>query len=377
MGVHDIGEEFRAGYREGAARGSAADELRALGAWLRRLPGGLARFLGAQLRALWTLSVCFLRDALRGTPVLLGAILRGIARGVRAAASRSAGAGGAAPATSPVAKPEPEEKAPAADGERQEEAQLAEGAPAGPPWKKLRKAPAKAVPAKQGPAPGPAGKSLGDLAETAGIGFLILVLVATFGGMLLGALGDLLAPYARGIALVLVVVWCVAAVIVAPRDEAPGDEDQEPGEDDVVEEDLSANDHEESAGEEDQKADPWPAQREAIRAFVEAEVAAGNAGHRDAKGKGAPVDALLAELQRRGSARGWERNAMLDLLERAGITVREQMKFRIGGKQKTPPGVHVDDLANDLGFRPRLPTHLVPDLTPPPGPSREAEIHLG
>lgn len=225
MDVRELGEEFRAGYREGAARGSAADELRALGAWLRRLPGSLVRFGWRQLRALWTLSICFLWDALRGTPTLLVLILRGIATGVRAAASRSADAGAAAPAPAPAAKPEPKEQAPAADGEDQkqpeEEAQHAEEAPAAPPWKKLRKAPAKAAPAKQEPAPAPAGKSLGDLAELAGIGFLVLVLVVAFGGMLLGTLGSLLAPYASGIVLVLVVVWCVAAAIVAPATRSP------------------------------------------------------------------------------------------------------------------------------------------------------------
>lgn len=363
MDVQDLREEFRTGFHEGAARGGVADELRVLGAWLRRLPRRLAGFARAQLRALWALTVVLLRDALRGSPVLTGIILRGIARGVRAAVSGSAGAGAAAPAP-----------APAADGEDQEqpekEARLADQTPAGPPWKKSRNAPAKAAPVLQKPAPAPAGKSLGDLMELAGIGFLVLALAVTFGGALLGTLGPLLAPYASGIVLILSVAWCVAAAIVAPRDE-------EPGEDGDDKEDPTENDHENPAGEQDQEPDPWPAQREAIRAFVEAEVAAGNAGYRDAKGKGAPVDALLAGLQRRGSAQGWDRNTMLDLLEKADITVRQQMKFRIGGKQKTPPGVHIDDLTNNLGFRPRLPAHLVPNLTPQPGPSRGAKTPLG
>ncbi|TFV33171.1 hypothetical protein E4K10_30285 [Streptomyces sp. T1317-0309] len=59
---------------------------------------------------------------------------------------------------------------------------------------------------------------------------------------------------------------------------------------------------------------------------------------------------------------------MTGLLERCGITVREQMKFRVGGKQKNTPGVHIEDLARDLGHAPRLPAHLVPDLTPTPTP---------
>ncbi|XVV35004.1 hypothetical protein ACQPXT_13550 [Streptomyces sp. CA-100214] len=333
----DVRDEFRAGWREGLERGGAADEARRFGAWLLHLPGAAARFLAGQLRALWTLSVSFLHDALRGTPVLIGILVQAIGRGARAVARGSAGAGVAAPA--PAAKPEPKPSAPAAEDEGQEqaeeEAQHTDQAPAGPLWKKRRKAPAKAAPAAQVPAAAPAGKNLGDLAETAGIAFLVLVLVVTFGGMLLGYLGSLLAPYASGIVLGAVVAWSVAAAIVAPRPGVaePVDEDQ----DDEDEESHTENDHEEPAGEEGQETDPWPAQRAAIRAFVEAEVAAGNAGHRDAKGKGAPVDQLLAELQSRGSAQGWERNAMLDLLDRAGITVRQQMKFRIGGKQKTPP----------------------------------------
>ncbi|MGA5202760.1 hypothetical protein [Streptomyces variegatus] len=382
MDVRDLREEFRAGYREGAERGSAGEELRRLGAWLLHLPGGLARFLAGQLRALWSVTIAFLRDALRGSPVLVGILVRRIAR-ARAVARGSGGAGAAAPAPTPAAKPEPKESAPAADGEGQEqpeaEAQHAEEAPAGPPWKRSRKAPAKPAPAPQAPAPAPApaGKRAGDLVDTAGIGFLVLVLVVAFGEMFLGYLGDLLAPYVGAIVLVLVVAWCVAAAIVAPRrEEAPADEEEDVLDEDR-DEDPAENDHEKSAGEEVQETDPWPAQREAIRAFVEVEVAAGNAGYRDAKGKGAPVDALLVELQRRGSAQGWDRNAMLDLLDRAGITVRQQMKFRIGGRQKTPPGVHVDDLTDDLGFRPRLPAHLVPDITPQPGPSREVKSTLG
>lgn len=365
----DIREEFRTGWREGLDGGGPADEARRLLGWLRRLPGTLTRFAVRQLRALWGLSAGFLRDALRGSPVLLGIIFRSIAKAARAAGRRSAGAGAAAP---PAAA--------AVDDKDQEQpgqtAQHAEQAPHRPPWAKLSKAPATAaVPGARKPEPGPAGKSLADIAETAGIGFLVLVLAVTFGGMALGVVGSLIAPYASGLAVGVVAVWCVAAATVAARPAGRGTAGKERDEP-AGGASPAGNDHERLAGEEGRETDPWPARREAIRAFVEAEVAAGNAGYRDAKGKGAPVDALLAELQRRGAAQGWDRNAMLDLLERAGITVRQQMKFRIGGKAKTPPGVHVDDLAGDLGFRPRIPAHLVPDLTPEPGPSREAAAHL-
>ncbi|WP_328638417.1 hypothetical protein [Streptomyces canus] len=363
MDLDEIREEFREGWREGVERGSVRDELHQLGAWTRRLPGNLVRFTLGQLGALWRATVALLRDTLRGSPVLLGLLLRLLTGGLRAAARSSATA--PAPAVKPEAKP----TAPAAEGQEQkpeEEAQLREEAPAGPPWKRRK---AKPAPAKDAPAaaPAPARPGLADLAERAGIAFLALVPIAALGGVVFRFVGRVLAPYTGALVLVLVVAWCVAAAIVAPR---PGElVDEE--EDEVVDETPTENDHEKSAGEEDQETNPWPAQREAIRKRVEEVAAAGAAGHREAKGKGVPVDDLIAEFWPHGAPRGVDRNAVTELLERAGITVRPQMKFRIGGRQKTPPGVHVDDLANDLGHRPRVAAPFVPDLTPQPGPSRE------
>ncbi|MFD8509663.1 hypothetical protein ACFV27_00755 [Streptomyces antimycoticus] len=381
--VDEIREECREVWRESGERGGVRDELHRLGAWTSRLPGGLARFALGQMRALWTVTVTLLRDIFRGSPVLIGIVFRGVARGARAAVRASGGAGAAAPTPVRAAAPEAKSKAPAIDEKGKEpaldeEAQLASDAPAGPPWKGRKgaaKAPAKEAtkaPAKKAPvAPAaPAGKSLADLAETAGIGFLVLVLVVAFGRLALGALGDVLAPYAAGIVFVLVVVWCFAAAMVAPR--ADDVDEEEPVEDD---EDPTENDHE-TAGEEPQENDPWPALREIIRNCAEGEVAAGAGGYREAKGRGARIDDLVIPLQRRGVAEAVDRKAIITLLERAEITYREQMKFRVGGKQKNAPGVHVDDLANDLGYRPRLPSGLVPDLTPQPGPSRELKSTL-
>lgn len=376
MDLDEVREEFRAGWREGAERGGIRDEAHRLSAWTRRLPAGLARFALGQLRALWTVTVALLRDALRGTPVLVGILARGLARGVRAAIRASAGAGAAAPtpAPAPAAEPETKPKAPAAAEEGQEPAPV-EAPPAavalmGPPWKR-RKAAAKA-PAKHAPAtpPAPARGGLADVLERFVIGFLALAVVATFGGMALGALGSVLAPYVGGIILVLVVAWLVAAAMVAPQPGQPVDQEDEG-------EDRAENDHAKSAGEEPREIDPWPILRAAIRNCVEQETATGAGGFKDAKGRGVRMDDLVAPLQRRGVAEAVDRKAVIDLLERAEITYREQMKFRVGGKQKNAPGVHVDDLANDLGYRPRLPAGLVPDLTPQPGPSRELRSRLG
>ncbi|MFE7933385.1 hypothetical protein ACFU6S_32630 [Streptomyces sp. NPDC057456] len=300
------------------------------------------------------MSLAFLRDTLRGTPVLLGIILRAAGRGLRAAAQKSA-------APAPAAKPEGEKTAPAVEGQAgEEDAKHAEQAPAGSPWKRGKQAPAKAAPAKHEAAV-PAGRSLGDLAEMAGIGFLVLVLVVVFGGMALGALGSLLAPYTSGVVLVIVVGWCFAAVMVAPR----ADEVLDEGEDDEV---PAENDHE-MAGEEPQEADPWPALCEVIRQCTEHEAAAGAAGYRDYRGRGVRLDDLVVVLQGAGVAEAVDRKSLITLLDRAGIPHREQIKFRLNGKQKPSPGVHVEDLPKVLGYRPRLPAHLVPDNTPQQGHS--------
>ncbi|MEU3036530.1 hypothetical protein [Streptomyces griseoaurantiacus] len=82
---------------------------------------------------------------------------------------------------------------------------------------------------------------------------------------------------------------------------------------------------------------------------------------------------MLVELQQMGALPGMDRKGFVELLKKAGITVRDQMSFKVleetpegpKWKKKTPPpGIHVDDLAQDLGRTPVLPPHLVPDLTP-------------
>src|SRR5690606_30561419 len=142
-------------------------------------------------------------------------------------------------------------------------AALAAEAPAGPPWQR-RKAKAKASPKPPAaPARAAAGADLGDLAERLVFALLGAALLVTFGGMLLGYLGQLLAPYAGGIVLGAVAAWCITAACVAPRPHAEEEPDTTP-----------ENDHEKLAGERPEETDPWPAQREAIRNTVEALAAA-------------------------------------------------------------------------------------------------------
>lgn len=323
------------------------------------------------------------RDVWRGSPVLLGHVGRGLRYAVRAAFHATSSATAPAPAPAAAAPAKSTAQAPAADepaeGEEQcpanEETALAQETHAGPPWRRRKAGEAKASgnpPAKAAaPAAAPAAESLGDRAERLAVGFLILAVAAVALRMLGGYVLQLLAPYGPAVALVLIIAWCITAAILAPHEEP--DEDVEQPEEDVEEATtLKKNDLENSAGERPAEVDPWPAQRELIRAKVEAVAAAGAAGHRYAKGRGVPVDDLLSEFWPKGAPEGIDRKAVIELLTRAGITVRPQMKFTIGGKQKTPPGVHVVDLAKDLGHAPRLPARLVPDLTPEPGPSREA-----
>ncbi|MFF0092740.1 hypothetical protein ACFYSF_22645 [Streptomyces canus] len=220
------------------------------------------------------------------------------------------------------------------------------------------------------------------LVEQILIGGLIVV-VATGG---LGVVGSValyfLNPYLKTIGtvsgMVLTTSWAIAALVLGAAD-------------------RPANDHEKSAGEQPQgeasdeavEAPPapeaWEIVQKRLLVFVEQRVAAGAAGHTEGvKGRGASVDDLLAEQQENGGLPGMGRQGMIALLEEAGITVREQMKFRVleetpsgpKWKQRNIPGVHVEDLTHDLKRPPRLPPHLVPAIDPsgtpisPPDPAR-------
>ncbi|MFF4534050.1 hypothetical protein ACFY1P_32875 [Streptomyces sp. NPDC001407] len=293
------------------------------------------------------------RDIRRGTPVLTRHIARGLHVALRAVLR---GIGRRRGATTALVKGHLAE---AGEDQQAGTVKPSNGQLTGPPWKKSRKDPPAAAPAPT------AGRSLADMAETAATGFLTLAVAATVLGMVLGYLGQLLAPYRWGIALGLAIAWCFAAAIAAPQENTLQPEDSDsPG---------TQNDHEKSAGEEPSEPDEWPLQRQAVRELVEGKVAAAAAGHAEAKGKGARIDDILAGLQAKGIATTeWDRKTTREFLGRAGITVRDQMKFRVGGEQQNQPGVHVDDLAEDLGRRPLLPAHLVPDLTRQQAPAGEA-----
>jgi len=169
--------------------------------------------------------------------------------------------------------------------------------------------------------------------------------------------------------------WFVGCCIIAARrgdfaevPEQAADEEKE----DTEDEDTTQNDHE-TLGEGHLETAAADAERKAafLWQYVEYAVAAAvHPGHTDdrARGKGVRVEDLLADLQAEGNLPGWDTARFRSLLEGTGIPVRPQMYFKVRGKKANCPGVHVEDLAGALGRAPRLPAHLVPDLTPT-GPS--------
>jgi hypothetical protein len=269
------------------------------------------RELGARVRA--------------GSPVLTMMILRGLWQALRKAA-------GAAPAPAVMKPPKIDMTKGPVDSDDQDDEEK-----------------------EQKPAPKATGRTGGpaSAAEQFALGAVILAMALAALGSVGPVIARLVAPYAVGVVPGLIVAWCLTAAYWAPLTE---------------DDDTTENDQEKGAGEEDQKtdteSDPWPAQRAAIRQFVEHEVTAGAAGHLDAKGRGATVDHLLEKMREKQPLEGWDRKRMTEFLGKAGITVRPQMKFRLEGKPVTPPGVHVEDLAEDLGKTPVMPPRLVPDNTP-------------
>lgn len=273
------------------------------------------------------------RDVAAGSVVLLRLLLRAAFAGLRAAST-------------PPDKPTPApKKTPArrlADGAEGQDAEE-DDEPADAGRRPTRKTAAARA------------ESGADQLERFGLAGLALLL--SLGS--LGTLAALLAHWVGTVLPLLAAAWVVSAALLAPpRKETPTENDHE----------TSGEEPEDAEPEEDDEAARAAARREALRLFVEHQVAAGAAGRERAKGRGARVDDLLAALQAKGSVPDWDREAMIGLLQWAGITVRPQMKFRVDGRQKNVPGVHVQDLADDLGRTPRLPASLVPDLTPAQAP---------
>ncbi|MGC5562580.1 hypothetical protein ACPYPG_07010 [Streptomyces sp. FR-108] len=138
-------------------------------------------------------------------------------------------------------------------------------------------------------------------------------------------------------------------------------EEGEPDEDDTPE-----NDHETSGEEDHEEPGPGDAEDERARrvALIWERVEHAVAAAVQAGTRGARTVDLLAEFQSGGALDDWDEKRFRDMLRSIGIPVRDQMYFKVDGEKKNQPGVHLEDLSNSLGRAPRLPAHLVPDLTP-------------
>lgn len=144
-----------------------------------------------------------------------------------------------------------------------------------------------------------------------------------------------------------------------------GGQSGDPEEDPQGSADTPGNDHETLGEEDPEKPDAGNAEDERARRIaliwervehaVAAAVQAGTRGVRTAD--------LLTEFQSGGTLHDWDEKRFRDMLRGIEIPVRDQMYFRVNGEKKNLPGVHVEDLSNSLGRAPRLPSHLVPDLT--------------
>ncbi|MFJ3856177.1 hypothetical protein ACIPRL_08120 [Streptomyces sp. NPDC090085] len=174
--------------------------------------------------------------------------------------------------------------------------------------------------------------------------------------------------------MVVVVVsaaWSLAAFMNAPQrrdDDAPAleeeaqaqpqpqgegeqePEDEEPGEDPAQEEERQAA-----------AAKSAEAVARAMKKIVEEESA--TTFYTD-KRKGVHLTDLLARIQKRGALADWDATRLGEYLTAIGIPVRPQINIKRGGRQDNKPGIHYDDLTRVLGHSPRIPAHLVPDLTP-------------
>jgi hypothetical protein len=136
---------------------------------------------------------------------------------------------------------------------------------------------------------------------------------------------------------------------------------------------LAPDDHQDDHQEAAPKVPPAEDGRgAALWGLVEEEVAA--AVHNGRKGERAAV--LLEKSKKKGLVpTEWEEKQFKRTLQALGIPVREQMHFRVNGKKANKVGVHVQDLTQALGRAPRLPAHLVPDLTPGQEPASAHPSH--
>ncbi|MEW2568373.1 hypothetical protein [Streptomyces sp. NPDC047070] len=305
------------------------------------------------LRELWA-------RVLAGSPVLAVVIMCGLWGVLRNVAGMPAPPPEKAPAK--AAKADSAEEEGEGDEDDGEEDDEEEGEDEAKPKKKAKQK--KSEPKKKAAGP--------SFPERVALGAFSVAMMFAFLGAVGPVLAHALAPYMGWVVLAGIVSWCLAAAHYAPAKKK---------------EDTPENDHEKEAGEQPEETvsvGDLDQQKAAIWTFVEGAVAAGAAGHRVEKGRGATVDSLLAEMQERRPLPGWDRKRMVALLGQVGIPFRDQMSFTVteevnGKTEKTKlnvNGVHVDDMAKELGRTPVLPPQFVPEITPGQTPDSTPDSSL-
>ncbi|MFE4312604.1 hypothetical protein ACFRR6_41855 [Streptomyces sp. NPDC056891] len=195
------------------------------------------------------------------------------------------------------------------------------------------------------------------------LGFFAAVLLRNY-TWLWWALGGAWVLWVGGVA-----VQHAPALEIPDEEETEGEEDEERWEADPENNHETAGEYGDEYDETEQRAEPkllaaaYEARRTVFLKMVEETMA--TAFHNGtAEGKGVRIAVLLAVFHKKQHLLDWDEDRLKTFLESIGLPVKEQMYFKIAGKKSNKPGVHIDDLTKVLGHSPRLPAHLVPDLTP-------------
>ncbi|MFJ3097964.1 hypothetical protein [Streptomyces hydrogenans] len=171
----------------------------------------------------------------------------------------------------------------------------------------------------------------------------------------------------------LAVVWILAvagvAISNAPQKEPAPEDDQETGEEDrgTGEYDGEEDDDQDGEKEDEEEGDAAFKTRRAQFLKVIEEAMAVSLHNGTNEGRGIRITVLLAIFHKKQHLLDWDEKKLRAFLESIEIPVRDQIYFKVKGKKDNKPGVHLDDLTELLGHAPRLPAHLVPDLTPQHG----------
>ncbi|MFF8506761.1 hypothetical protein ACF064_01610 [Streptomyces sp. NPDC015492] len=189
-----------------------------------------------------------------------------------------------------------------------------------------------------------------------GVGWIVTVpreIPERLGGALIG--GAVVYSVAHQVPMVSGTVGTLAFGVAAwkagkpPEEETPEDDQETAGEG-----------PEEDQDQEDAAAEAEKAARAADAAFIEFIESNIAYAAQKQKRKGVHTKSLLALLHAQGMLTDWDEADLRSKIGDLGITVRRQLNI----KGSNGFGIHIDDLARDLGRTPRLPAEMIPDHTP-------------